>query len=188
MIDQDEMDERREMFDSKIKPLIDKLYELCAKNGVSLICTSVYSRNEEDSDDGESIIVDFDGYTVATGTMSMMPDQMLALAGLLNSEILTDIAERATKTILKLHEQYENGELDDDGELSDEDQEALRMAETFSRYADALKLAGPIAFRRTANGYEFLERIVEKEYEVIEEDDMDENLANDLRDILEGDE
>lgn len=191
MNEQEAMQNNKYLFDAEIQPLIDRVYELCANNGISLLCTCVYARNEADTEDGQNIIVDFDGYTVATGKLKMMPEQMIALAGLLNPELLKHVSEKATETILELHELYEKGELNADTELTDEQQENLRMAETFAHYVDALKLAGPIPFRRTKNGYQFLETLTEnndsvkKVAEEPDEKEMDDELANILRGIID---
>lgn len=203
MIDEMEFDserdaeEREQVFKEKIKPLIDRLYDLCTEHGVSLLCTSVYSRGEVDMED--YVQIDFDGYTVATGKLEMMPEQMIALAGILNPDILKYISEKMSTVMKDLQDRSKAGEILRDTELTDEEQEYLRMGETFSRYADALKLAGPYGFRRTKDGYEMLEVLVSPEdieYEDDEEDEeekstddeskMDDTLENDLRNLLKG--
>lgn len=187
MIDDREMESNRDLFTNEIQPLIDKVYDLCAENGISLLCTCVFARNESDSEDGRNVIVDFDGYTVATGKLAMMPEQMIALAGILNNDLLKHVAEKATNTIMELHDMYERGDLDEETELTEEQQESLRVAETFALYVDALKLAGPIPFRRTSSGYEFLETLQKPDASKKDEETtpMDDELANFLRGILD---
>lgn len=190
--------QRRLVFEEEIKPLINRLYDLSKEHGCSLLCTAVFGRNERNTEDGLQKPPEFDQYTVVTGSLSMMPDKMIALLGLINPDVLKYVASNATGTLMRLHDAYRNdSDNDEDSELSASEQEIMRMAHTFSHYADALRLSGPFSFRHTRSGIDLLERVLaamdeEEDEDDLEEDEQEEdelaqdilNAGNDIDDFL----
>lgn len=133
----------REAFESRIKPLMDQVYDIARETGVSYFAIASYERTERQTPDG-ALELKMPHYVVANCNQEMMPDVMIAIVGLIQHDLLRQAAFLAANAAAELQLRSLRGELKDGDRIDPDLREALRLGRTFQHYMNALASAGII--------------------------------------------
>ncbi len=140
--DNGQEDHKINVFTNDIKPLMDQLYSVASQHDIPIVALCAYGRadlpNEPAADPS------FLDYQVAYGHTFYMPDVMIAIAALLNDNLLANVGKTCLSTMKTMLERNLKGK---GPQPTPDELENLRVGTSLIIFVNALIEAGIVPFK-----------------------------------------